>query len=137
MKKLTKLASVFGFASVIAVTTAHGQIFTTISVDEFGNGFHNGTVVPSGIQPDPFNNGAPGLAYTLPIPWTSPVPVADILLFEPGSTNQLPSDLLRFEQDSTGQGTILFFYSDASAADPADALADQFGLPNPYPGFPR
>jgi hypothetical protein len=132
MRKSIKLASLFGFALVIAVTTARGQP-STITVDELGNGFYNGALLLSGPQPDPFNGGTPGFAYTLPFPYTYlPSPVADIHLFEPGPTPQQPSDLLRFTRDASGLNTLLFFYSDASVpGDPPDAPADVLALPNP------
>jgi hypothetical protein len=132
MKKLNKLVSVFGLASVIAITTARGQ-FSTITVDELGGGFYNGAPVASAFLPDPFNGGTPGFAYLLPFIYTYAAPVADILLFEPGGTNgiQQPSDLLRFTRDPNGPNTLLFFYSDASSADPADAPADVLVMPNP------
>jgi hypothetical protein len=122
----------------MAVATAQGQVIgSKISVDEYGVGYYNGVpLAPGLIMPDPFNGGAPGLAYSLPIPWTFPAaPFADIWLLEPGTTgNQSPSDLLRFELDPTGQRTLLYFYSDASTAgDPADAPADVFGLPPSTP----
>ncbi|MSU57938.1 MAG: PEP-CTERM sorting domain-containing protein [Pedosphaera sp.] len=118
--------SAFGIASALAVTNARSQ--NTVSVDELGNGFYNGAVVGAGFQPDHFNGGIPGFAYTLPFIYTFPQPVADILLNEPG--NPLPSDLLRFTRDPNGPNTLLFFYSDASAGDPPDAPADVLGLPN-------
>ena len=128
MKQLTKLVSAFGIVSAIATTTTLGQI-STIIVDEFGNGFHNGTAVPAGFQPDPFNGNIPGFAYTFPFAWTYPVsPVADFLVFEPGATQ--PSDLLRFMRDPSTGKTLLFFYSDASPGDPPDAPADVLVLPN-------
>ncbi len=131
MKKLTKLMSVLSLASAIAMTAARAQ-FSTISVDELGGGFYNGLPVPAGFLPDLFNGGAPGFAYTLPFPFIlGAAPVADILLFEPGSPQQLPSDLLRFERDPNGAGTLLFFYSDASSADAPDAPADVLVMPAP------
>ena len=138
MKKLTKLTSVFGIALAMAITAARGQALNTVSVDEYGKGFYNGAVIPGVMTPDPFNGGLPGLGYLLPIPWTyTTAPLADIQLFEPSATgNQLPSDLLRFEPDPTGQRTLLFFYSYADAADPADAPADVYTAPAmPYPPF--
>jgi hypothetical protein len=128
MKQSTKLVSLIGFALAIAVTTGRGQ-FSTISVDEFGNGFYNGTTVAAGFQPDPFNGGIPALAYTLPFIYTWSVPAADIQLFEPGTTQT--SDLLRFTRDPSGPNTLLFFYSDASVSDPPDAPADVLTMPNP------
>jgi len=128
MKKPNKRLSALAIASVIAATTARGQ-FNTVSVDEKGIGFYNGAVVPAGFQPDPFNGGTPGFAYTLPYLYTFPQPLADILLNEPGSTQ--PSDLLRFTRDPNGPNTLLFFYSDASAGDPPSDPADVLVMPNP------
>jgi len=128
VNKITKLMSAFGIASVIAVTTAHGQ-FSRVIVDEYGNGLYNGAAVPAGFRPDPFNGGNPGFAYMLPFPYLYAVsPVADFLVFEPNAA--APSDLLRFVKDPNGPNTLLFFYSDASPNDPPDAPADVLVLPN-------
>ena len=129
MKTTGKLpALVCLFLMSATMNAAFGQM-STIAVDEFGGGIHNGAPVPSGLLPDPFNGGLPGFAYTLPFIYTWSTPQADILVFEPGTT--LPSDLLRFTRAPNGPNTLLFFYSDASAADPPDAPADVLGMPNP------
>src|SRR5882672_7495703 len=131
MKQLTKLVSAFGLASTFAITSAHAQ-FSTIAVDEFGGGSYNGSPLASGFLPDPFNGGTPGFAYTLPFIYTYAAPSADILIYEPSNTgNLVPSDLLRFTRDPNGPNTILFFYSDASSTDPADAPADVLTMPSP------
>ena len=128
MKKVIRNISIATVTGMIAVTTARGQLNTnSIIVDEFGTGFYNGTLLPSAVLPDPANGGAPGFAYTLPFTYTWPALAADIQLFEPGTT-QL-SDLLRFTRNPNGPGTLLFFYSDASSADPPDSPADQFPFP--------
>lgn len=132
MKTVLRNIIIATVTGMIAVPAARGQFSTnTITVDEFGKGFYNGAVLPAGVLPDPINGGAPGFAYTLPFNFTYAAPAADILVFEPGSTTQLPSDLLRFTRNPTGAGTLLFFYSDASIpGDPPDAPADQFPLPS-------
>jgi hypothetical protein len=128
MKETVRNIIVATVTGMIALTTAHGQP-NTIIVDEFGKGFYNGVPLSSGVIPDPINFNNPGFAYVLPFIYNWSVPSADIQLSEPGST--LPSDMLRFTRDPSGPNTLLFFYSDASAADAPDAPADQFGLPSP------
>ncbi len=122
MKTLAKILTVLSFTSAIAVTTAFGQpIFT---FDEYGNGNLNGNPVPSSIVPDPSGGvTAPVLVYNLPFP----VIAGDVLLIEPGSTNQI-SDVVRFWNPTGGNQSEIIFYSDFSANDPADAPADT-GLP--------
>jgi hypothetical protein len=126
MKKVVRNLIIATVTGMIAVTTARGQ-FSTITLDESGKGFYNGALVPSASVPDPFNGNISHFAYLLPFPYTWSVPAADIELFEPGATQS--SDLLRFTRDPNGPHTLLFFYSDASAADPPSDPADVLVLP--------
>jgi hypothetical protein len=129
MNKVVRNLIIVTVTGMIAATTARGQ-FNTITVDESGNGFYNGTLLQSGFFADPINGGANGFAYILPFIYTWSVPSADIQLFEPGAT--APSDLLRFTRDPNGPHTLLFFYSDASVpGDPPSDPADVLALPNP------
>ena len=115
MKKQIKIMLAIGFTAAIAVTTAFSQ--PVITVDEFGVGNISGTPLTSGMAVDPFS-GLTTLAYTLPFAGVR----GDVILEEtPGQ----PADLLRFDGNFN-----LFFYSDANAANPADAPADIVG------GFP-
>jgi len=128
MKKVVRNLIIATVTGMIAVTTARGQLNTN-TVDESGNGFYNGVLLPSGFFADPFNGNTPGFAYVLPFNYTyAGSPAADIQVFEPGAT--LPSDLLRFTRNPSGPGSLLFFYSDASVpGDPPDAPADVPALP--------
>jgi hypothetical protein len=114
-----------GVVCMLAMLAANtfGQAGTpTVTVDENGNGNFNGTPLPFTLAPDPSpGGGASVLTYSLPFAGSP----GDVLLLEPGSTGVL-SDLIRFN----GNGTLLF-YSDVSAVDPADALAD-VGLPSEF-----
>jgi len=51
MKKLTKVAIVFGFTLAVASSTSFAQF--TFTIDEFGVGSFGGAVVPSTIGLDP------------------------------------------------------------------------------------
>jgi hypothetical protein len=130
MKKVISNLIITTVIGLIAVTTARGQ-FSTITLDEAGKGFYNGALVSSASLPDPFNGNISHFAYILPFAYLWSVPAADIQVFEPGPTPQQPSDLLRFTRDPNGPNTLLFFYSDASAADPPDDPADVLTMPAP------
>ena len=65
------------------------------------------------------------MIYTLPFAVTP----GDVILSEPGQVPPLTSDIIRFWNSAAGNQSEIIFYSDFSAADPADAPAD-VGLPN-------
>jgi len=91
-----------------------------------GNGFFNGTVLPSGLKADPFS-GIVTLAYQLPFPG---VP-GDVLLFEPGPQTNVLSDIIRFD----GQG-FLYFFSEREPTDvPPFDPADVAQFPSPIAGL--
>jgi hypothetical protein len=117
-----KILAIFGLTSALAITTASAQNGPLITVDELGNGTFNGTVLHSGLKPDPFS-GIVTLAYQLPFPG---VP-GDVLLFEPGPQTNVLSDIIRFD----GQGFLYFFSeretTDVPPFDPADVA--QFPSP--------
>src|SRR5260221_5295264 len=125
MKNLIKIIAVVGLTSTIAGTAAFGQ--PLITVDELGKGTFNGTVLPSGLKPDPFS-GIVTLAYQLPFPG---VP-GDVQLFEPGTPiPSPPSDLIRFD----GQG-FLYFFSERETTDvPPFDPADVAQFPPPIAAF--
>jgi hypothetical protein len=121
MKKLTKAAIVFGFTLAVASSTSFAQFALTIN--EFG-GSLNG--IPFTIGPDPSGGvtTSPVLIYTLPFAVTP----GDVILTEPGQPNGPNSDIVRFWNPTGINQSEIIFYSDFSAADPADAPAD-VGLP--------
>jgi hypothetical protein len=121
MKKLTKAAIVFGFTLAVASSTSFAQFALTI--DEFG-GSLNG--IPFTIGPDPSGGvtTSPVLIYSLPFAVTP----GDVILTEPGQPNGPNSDIVRFWNPTGINQSEIIFYSDFSAADPADAPAD-VGLP--------
>src|SRR5207247_440744 len=127
MKQFAKVIAVIGFTSAITLTTTLGQA-PLITVDELGNGNFNGNPLPSFLSPEP-NSGIVTLTYRLPFP-TVP---GDVQLFEPNptGTNQVPSDIIRFD----GNGNLWFFSeretTDVAPFDPADV--NQF--PPPVPGL--
>ena len=136
MKMLTVLlvASIGILAtSAFAQLTGQAGAVPLVTVDEFGNGTYNGTPLQSAMRTDPFS-GITTLAYFLPF---SPA-FGDVLLLEPFppaiNTNTI-SDILRFENGGTNQG-FLYFFSDASTNDPADAPADVQQLPQILTQFP-
>jgi len=113
MKKSVKTLAVI--TSTVALTLAASAQNFLITVDELGNGTVNGTVIPSGMRPDPFS-GIITLAYQLPFPGNP----GDVQLFEPNTTGNLVlSDLVRFD----GQG-FMYFFSETEPGeinpDPAD-----------------
>src|ERR1017187_2205235 len=119
MKKLTKAAIVFGFTLAVASSTSFAQFALTIN--EFG-GSLNG--IPFTIGPDPSGGvtTSPVLIYSLPFAVTP----GDVILTE--IFNGPNSDIVRFWNPTGINQSEIIFYSDFSAADPADAPAD-VGLP--------
>lgn len=121
MKKLTKVAIVFGFTLAVASSTSFAQF--TFTIDEFGGPL---TSLPSTIGPDPSGGvtTSPVLIYLLPFGVTP----GDVILSEPGQVPPLTSDVIRFWNPAGINQSEIIFYSDFSATDPADAPAD-VGLP--------
>jgi PEP-CTERM motif len=120
MKKLTKVAIVFGFTLAVASSTSFAQF--TFTIDEFGGPL---TSLPSIIGADPSGGVAgPVLIYTLPFGVTP----GDVILSEPGQVPPLTSDVIRFWNPAGINQSEIIFYSDFSTTDPADAPAD-VGLP--------
>lgn len=123
MKPSIKTLFALGCAYAIVTTSSFAQIYT---FDEFGNSSGPG-ITPGILQPDPSGGvvPAPVLVYTLPF---AAIP-GDVVLIEPGSstTGQF-SDVVRFWNPTGVNATQVIFYSDFSAADPADSPADT-GLP--------
>lgn len=126
MNRLSQLA-VAGLLLACGIPASAQQAPPVVTLDENGNGTIQApdgsqAAVKSGLTSDPFvpSGQANVLTYFLPFN-TSP---GDVRLIEPSATGvQDVSDVLRF----TGNNTVLF-YSDVSANDPADSLAD-IGLP--------
>ena len=121
MKRFARMFLAFSFMSVIA-TSALGQAAgPAFTFDELGNGFDPaGAPLPSGIGIDPLS-GIATLFYILPFAPTS----GDVLIFETDNQN-VPSDLLRFEQPNN----TVFVFSDVGTNDPGPDPAD-VGLPPP------
>jgi hypothetical protein len=109
-------------ASATSVFGAPGNIFT---FDENGIGTFNGQPVLSPLALDPSGGLAANvLMYQLPIL----VAPGDVGLLEPGASSSDLSDLVRFFNPAGANFSLVIFYSDISATDPPDALADT-GLP--------
>lgn len=126
MKQSTKALIVSGLTLVVSATTLFGQAGPLFTFDENGNGNFNGTPLPFTVGPDPSGGvTTPVLIYTLPFGVTP----GDVGLIEPNDPTRSVSDLLRFVNVAGANQSLLIFYSDVSAADPADALADS-GLPS-------
>jgi hypothetical protein len=121
MKPSTKILSALSCACALTASSAFAQIYT---IDEFGNS-SGPNITPGVMQLDPSGGlTIPVLVYNLPFP----VITGDVVLSEPGQPTGTFSDIVRF-WDPTGAGpSQIIFYSDVSAADPADAPADT-GLP--------
>ncbi|HEV2438120.1 MAG TPA: hypothetical protein VG077_19160 [Verrucomicrobiae bacterium] len=125
MKPSIKILFVLGCAYTIAAASSFAQIYT---FDEFGNS--SGLDISQGIlQMDP--SGAiglpvPVLVYNLSF---SVIP-GDVVMIEPANPagTQQDSDIVRFWNPTGGGPSQIIFYSDFSAADPADSPADT-GLP--------
>ena len=102
---------------VLWVRPVSGQTFT---FDENGRGTEITT--SGGTVTIPFSTSPAPLTYHLGYPSMA----GDILILEPGSPNNVLTDILRF--DANGNVTV---FSDASATDPADSLADVTQFPTP------
>ena len=98
---------------VLSVRPVSGQTFT---FDENGRGVNvtTGTAIP-------FSNSPAPLTYHLGYPSTA----GDIVVTEPGTPNNAPSDILRFD----AQGNVTVF-SDFESGEQPD-LADVTALPAP------
>jgi len=125
MKRFTNVLFSLAVSSLIAGMASSAQA-AAITVDELGNGYYNGAVMPSSIQTDPFS-GMATLTYQLPFPG---VP-GDVELFEPGTPLPAPpSDVIRFD----GNFNMYFFSDnlDGPPFDPADV-----GIPQPIAALNR
>jgi hypothetical protein len=99
-----------------------------ITIDEWGHGDINGTpltFVPSMVEPF---SGIATLAYNLPAGYNGAA--GDVQLFEPATTAQLLSDVIRFD----GQGHM-FFFSDRTAGETEPPSLADVGFP-PVPLTP-
>jgi hypothetical protein len=104
----------------LAAAPAFGQPYN-VSIDENGNGFLSGSVLPHAIGVEPIS-GISTLYYISPVP----VQPGDVLLFETAATG-VPSDLLRFGGPNNN---YVYFFSDREATDqPPFDLADVPQLP--------
>jgi len=129
MKQSTKALVVSGFTLVVSATALFGQAGPLFTIDENGNGDLSGVPLPVTVGPDPSGGvtTSPVLIYTLPFR----VVPGDVGLFEPNDPTKSLSDIVRFFDVAGTAGvvqSVAIFYSDFSASDPADSLADT-GLP--------
>ena len=121
MKSSTKILSLLGCAYAITTASSFAQVYT---FDEFGKS-SGPNITPGIMQPDPSGGlTVPVMVYNLPFP----VIPGDVVLSEPGQPTGTFSDIVRFWDPSGAGPSQIIFYSDVSAADPADAPADT-GLP--------
>jgi hypothetical protein len=124
LKTLTVCASILSAAATSAFAQTGGGIF---SFDEMGNATLNNAPWPTlGLINDPTGGSPTGfvLAYSLP----GLVLPGDLALTEPNTPTGTFSDVVRFFNAAGAGKSLLLFYSDVSAADPADSLAD-VGIP--------
>ncbi len=127
MKSSTKILSALSCAYAITAASSFAQPIYTF--DESGNSSSPSSlppISPGVMQPDPSGGlTVPVLVYTVPLPLVT----GDVVLTEPGQPIPGPfSDVVRFWNPTGINLTQIIFYSDASAADPADSPADS-GLP--------
>ena len=122
--RLVTACAIFG----LHIGGAAAQVVTiTYTVDENCRGTTTqGTITCLGQKQDPGPPGGPAgradaLTYSIPTNGRT-LTDGDLILTE----GELISEIIRF--NGTGNGATLVFYSDFSATDPADALADT-GLP--------
>ena len=127
MKQSTRALTASVLTLAASATTLFGQGGPLVTIDENGNGDINGTPLPWAVAPDPTGGvtTSPVLIYTLPFPVTP----GDVGLIEVNDPTRPLSDILRFVNVAGTTQSELIFYSDFSASDPPDALADT-GLPN-------
>ena len=128
MKRSTQTLLALACACAITPTSSFAQLIYTF--DEFGNSSAPASappISPGIMQPDPSGGlTVPVLVYTVPLPLVT----GDVVLTEPGAPTPGPnSDVVRFWNPTGINLTQIIFYSDASAADPADSPADT-GLPS-------
>ncbi len=122
MKPSIKILFTLACAYAITTASSFAQIYT---FDEFGNSSGPG-ISPGVLQPDP-SGGLPGLVLVYNLAF--PVVTGDVALMEPGQPAPGPySDVVRFWDPTGAPQSQIIFYSDVSAADPADSPADT-GLP--------
>ena len=126
MKSSTKILSAIGCACVLTTSSLFAQVYT---FDEFGKSSSPASlppISPGVMQADPSGGlTVPVLVYTIPLPLIT----GDVVLTEPGQPVPGPfSDVVRFWNPTGINLTQIIFYSDVSAADPADSPADT-GLP--------
>jgi PEP-CTERM motif-containing protein len=127
MKSSIKILFAIGCAYAIATASSSAQLYT---FDENGNSSGPSSappISPGALQPDPSGGLAvPVLVYNLALP----VITGDVVLLEPGNpaTGGQYSDVVRFWNPTGANATQIIFYSDVSATDPANDLADT-GLP--------
>ena len=126
MKSSTKILSAIGCACVLTANSVFAQVYT---FDEFGKSSSPASlppISPGVMQADPSGGlTVPVLVYTIPLPLIT----GDVVLTEPGQPVPGPfSDVVRFWNPTGINLTQIIFYSDVSAADPADSPADT-GLP--------
>ncbi len=132
MKQLLKTAVVAGFTLTLSGQVLFGQLTNpVVTIDEFGVGTLNGTVLPSSLGPDPSGGitTSPVLIYTLPFQ-VIPGDVVLVSSNEPANSPNYPiSDVVRFWNTTSGNQSQIIFYSDFSPTDPANAPAD-VGIPS-------
>jgi len=124
------IKTLFAFSCAYAITTAASFAQLIYTFDESGNssGPSSAPPISAGVlQPDPSGGlTVPVLVYTVPLSLVT----GDVMLTEPGQpAGGQFSDVVRFWNPTGVNSTQIIFYSDFSAADPADALADT-GLPS-------
>jgi hypothetical protein len=130
-KTLTCIAASVGILTVSS-TSSFGLAGNIFTFDENGNGNLNGVTMPGQMMPDLSGGLAANvLIYQLPFL----VMPGDVGLLEPLQTSSGPSDLVRFFNPAGANFSLVIFYSDVTATDPPNDLADT-GLPVSPNAFP-
>ena len=107
----------------VVVSSAAGQGIL-VTLDEKGNGTLAGAPFPGVVGLDPGPGGLVTLLY-FPPPGVGFVP-GDLLIIEPTGTNQVLSDVVRFNLN----GPVAFYSDNSDGAEPGD-LAD-VGFPTAF-----
>jgi hypothetical protein len=127
MKTTTKLLGILVVIGLLTFVAGNVSAQMNVQIDEYGVGTLNGAPLPYSIAPDPLSGtlNLSTLMYQLPFP----VRDGDVFLMEGGPAPQLPSDLVRFGNNTIG-GTIYFYSDPYDASDIGVPLADNpFGVP--------
>lgn len=134
-KKVFLRLAVFCALVVTFGTVATGQIPVTVTLYETGLGSLTnplgGATIPSQMLADPGPGGLQ-LALTFTLAGAPALQTGDVRLLEPGGgTNEVFSDLIRFNPATNGTD-YLVFYSGLTLGEPPDGDKADTGLPSQF-----